>query len=482
MEPRFWVLVVFVAAFALILSEKIHRTIAAWFGCVCMLFLGLTMSVFHQCEKVASDAGGHLFARFGGGGTVEICHHSLEGLMLHWIHFDVIGLLLGMMIFAALLEVSGFFEYVTVKAAKLSGGDPWKLVVYLGTFTTLISLVIDNVTAIIIIAPVTLRICQKLEINPIPPLLAEAILSDTGGVASMVGDPPNVMIASQASTMDELASLFGFNGFLIRLGILTFIAWGATLGYLRYYYSEWRESPPAHVEAILEEDEWDCIEHPMLMKTTLWILGATVVMFTATEFLHLHVEIHALALAGAGIALIAAKPEDNEMPGHGLIHSVSEKVEWHALLFFVGLFILVGAMGNVGYLSDLANWIFANFGSNHVMLAVAIIWVSAIASAIIDNIPFTAAMIPVIVAIGEADPTIDMAPLFWALAMGAGFGGNATPIGSSANVMTVSISERGPNPITTKEWMRVGFPVMIITCIVATIFMILFHGTLYSSI
>jgi Na+/H+ antiporter NhaD/arsenite permease-like protein len=482
MEPRFWVLVVFVAAFALILSEKIHRTIAAWFGCVCMLFLGLTMSVFHQCEKVASDAGGHLFARFGGGGTVEICHHSLEGLMLHWIHFDVIGLLLGMMIFAALLEVSGFFEYVTVKAAKLSGGDPWKLVVYLGTFTTLISLVIDNVTAIIIIAPVTLRICQKLEINPIPPLLAEAILSDTGGVASMVGDPPNVMIASQASTMDELASLFGFNGFLIRLGILTFIAWGATLGYLRYYYSEWRESPPAHVETILEEDEWDCIEHPMLMKTTLWILGATVVMFTATEFLHLHVEIHALALAGAGIALIAAKPEDNEMPGHGLIHSVSEKVEWHALLFFVGLFILVGAMGNVGYLSDLANWIFANFGSNHVMLAVAIIWVSAIASAIIDNIPFTAAMIPVIVAIGEADPTIDMAPLFWALAMGAGFGGNATPIGSSANVMTVSISERGPNPITTKEWMRVGFPVMIITCIVATIFMILFHGTLYSSI
>ena len=186
-------------------------------------------------------------------------------------------------------------------------------------------------------------------------------------------------------------------------------------------------------------------------------------------------------MAGAGIALIAAKPEDNEMPGHGLMHSVSEKVEWHALLFFAGLFILVGAMGNVGYLSDLANWIFDNFGSSHVMLAVAIIWVSAIASAIIDNIPFTAAMIPVIIGIGAADPSIDMAPLFWALAMGAGFGGNATPIGSSANVMTVSISERGPNPITTKEWMRVGFPVMIITCVVATIFMILFHGTLYSS-
>jgi Na+/H+ antiporter NhaD/arsenite permease-like protein len=402
-------------------------------------------------------------------------------MMLHWIHFDVIGLLFGMMIFAAFLEVLGFFEYVSIKAAKLSGGDPWKLVVYLGTFTTLISLVIDNVTAIIIIAPVTLRICQKLEINPVPPLLAEAILSDTGGVASMVGDPPNVMIASQASGMEELADLFGFNGFLLRLGIMTFLAWVITLGYLRYYYRDWRESKPAHVEAILEEDEWDCIEHPMLMKTTLFILGATVVMFSLTEFLHLHVEIHALAMAGAGIALIAAKPEDNEMPGHGLMHAVSEKVEWHALLFFAGLFILVGAMGNVGYLDDLANWIFENFGKNQVMLAVAIIWVSAIASAIIDNIPFTAAMIPVIIGIGAANPDIDMAPLFWALAMGAGFGGNATPIGSSANVMTVSISERGPNPITTKEWMRVGFPVMLLTCVVATIFMIIFHGTLYSS-
>ncbi|HJM40906.1 MAG TPA: SLC13 family permease, partial [Candidatus Thalassarchaeaceae archaeon] len=198
MEPRIWVLVVFVAAFALILSEKIHRTIAAWFGVVCMLFLGLTMGVFNLCETVALGPDGKyqssIFHHLGFDSAAtygEICHHSLESLMLGWIHFDVIGLLLGMMIFAALLEISGFFEYVSVKAAKMSGGDPWKLVVYLGTFTTLISLVIDNVTAIIIIAPVTLRICQKLEINPIPPLLAEAILSDTGGVASMVGDPPN---------------------------------------------------------------------------------------------------------------------------------------------------------------------------------------------------------------------------------------------------------------------------------------------------
>jgi len=449
------VLAIFAISFVLILAEYLHRTIAAWFGSVIMLLYGHWTGVF------------------------ETHGDSLEHTMLGWIEFEVIGLLLGMMVFAAILELCGFFEFIAIKAAKMSGGDPWKLIVLLGTFTTLISLVIDNVTAIIIIAPVTLRICNRMEINPIPPLLAEAILSDTGGVASMVGDPPNVMIAAEAASreMDH----FGFNGFLFRLGFLTLIAWVATLGYLRWYYRDWMETMPHNVESLLEEDEWDAVDDRKLMYTTLAILLLTVMMFSAKEFLHLEIEIHAIALAGAGLALVAAKPEDNELRG-GLMHSVTEKIEWAALLFFAGLFILVGAVGNVGYLSDLAFWIYNNFGSSQVMLAVAIVWVSAIASAIVDNIPFTAAMIPVIVSIGEANPAIDIEPLFWALAMGAGFGGNATPIGSSANVMTVAISERGPRPITTREWIRVGLPVMIITCIVATVFIIAFHGTLYSTI
>lgn len=455
MEKEVFVLLVFVASFVLILSEKIHRTIAAWFGAVLLLVLGHAMDVFTPSGD-----------------------HSLEHEMLSWIEFEVIGLLLGMMVFAAILELCGFFEYVAIKAAKMSKGDPWRLIVYLGTFTTLISLVIDNVTAIIIIAPVTLKICQKLEINPVPPLLAEAILSDTGGVASMVGDPPNVMIAAEAANMD-LDHIFGFNGFLLRLGILTLIAWVATLGYLRWYYREWLGSKPSHVESLLEEDEWDAVEDKQLMFSTLIILGLTVCAFSAKEFLHLDIEIHAIALAGAGIALVAARPADHELRD-GFMHMVTEKVEWAALLFFAGLFILVGGVGNVGYLSDLAGWIFKTFGGNEVALAIAIVWVSAIASAVVDNIPFTAAMIPVITEISEQN-NLDITPLFWALAMGAGFGGNATPIGSSANVMTVSISERGPHPITTKEWIRVGLPVMVITCVVASVFLFLFHSTLYSN-
>lgn len=450
------VLGIFIFSFILILSEYIHRTIAAWFGSVLLLAYGHYSGVFNLGEH-------------GG---------SLEHIMLGWIEFEVIGLLLGMMIFASILELSGFFEYVAIKASKMSGGDPWKLIVLLGTVTTLISLVIDNVTAIIIIAPVTLRICNKLEINPIPPLLAEAILSDTGGVASMVGDPPNVMIAAKAHDLDLEA--FGFNGFLIRLGLLTIIAWGLTLGYLRWYYKDWSTNMPEGVESILEEDEWESVNDLLLMKVTLAVLAVTVVMFSVKEFLHLDIEIHAIALSGAGIALFLARPKEEELRD-GFINDVVDKVEWQALLFFAGLFILVGAVGNVGYLEILATWIFDNFGSSQVMLAISIIWVSAIASAFIDNIPFTAAMIPVIVSIGEADPNIDIEPLFWALAMGAGFGGNATPIGSSANVMTVAISERGPRPITTREWMRVGFPIMFITCTVATVFMYVFHGILYSS-
>ena len=451
------VLIIFAVSFILILSESVHRTIAAWFGSVVLLIYGHSTGVF----TLAHDA-------------------SLEHTMLGWIEFEVIGLLMGMMVFAAILELCGFFEFIAIKAAKMSGGDPWKLIVLLGTFTTVISLLIDNVTAIIIIAPVTLKICNKMEINPIPPLLAEAILSDTGGVASMVGDPPNVMIAAEAANLG-LESTFGFNGFLLKLGILTLIAWVATLGYMRWYYRDWVHSKPANVEYLLEEDEWDSVDDKQLMYTTIAILLLTVSMFSAKEFLGLEIEIHAIALSGAGLALVAARPKDHELRG-GFMHLVTEKIEWSALLFFAGLFILVGAVGNVGYLEDLAVWIFDNFGSDPVMLAVAIVWVSAIASAIIDNIPFTAAMIPVIVSIVEANPELDIAPLFWALAMGAGFGGNATPIGSSANVMTVAISERGPRPITTAEWVKVGLPVMLITCTVATVFMIVFHGTLYSTV
>ena len=436
------VLLIFIISFVLILGEYVHRTLAAWGGALLMLAVGKIYGTLDWCSGHGSqDCNNNLFAA---------------------IDFNVIGLLMGMMVFAAMLEISGFFEFVAIKATKLSKGDPWMLVVYLGTFTTLISVVIDNVTAIILIAPITIKICDKIKISAIPPLLAEAILSDTGGVATLVGDPPNVMIAS--------ATGFTFNSFIEHLTPLTIIAWVATLGYMRYYYRDWMKTKPKHVEDVMAENEWDAIRDSTMMNRTLMALAGTIVLFSLHELLHLDLEISAIALGGAGLAMMLCLPEINE---------VIERIEWPALIFFGGLFVMVGGLEHMGHLEAIAFWIFDNFADDPVMLAVMVIWVSAFSSAIVDNIPFCAAMIPVIYKLGELSEDINTAPLFWALAMGCGFGGNATPIGSSANVMTVSISERGGHKITTAEWMRVGLPVMLITCVVATIFMVLFYDSLY---
>ena len=462
------ILLVFLIAFALILGEIVDRVLAAWGGAVGMLLVGTYFNSLTWCT-----GGGH-------GEAGAVCQNNL----FEAIDFNVIGLLLGMMIFAGMLEISGFFEFVAIKATKLSGGDPWKLVFYLGTFTTVISVFIDNVTALILIAPVTLKICSKIEISPIPPLIALAIFSNTGGVATLVGDPPNVLIASYASARDLG---FGFMSFIYHLTPLAIIAWGATLWYMHRHFKNWREIKPQNVEEVTNEDEWEAVKNDTLMYRTLGALAVTVIMFAAVELLHLDLEISAVSLGGAGIAMsisMIGVPHEKRMDIHEVIH----KVEWGALLFFAGLFVMVGGLEAMGYLEAIANMIFDNFGpdgtihNSPIVLVIVLIWVSAIASAIVDNIPFCAAMLPVILEIGELskDPItgiaeVDIIPLYWALAIGCGFGGNATPIGSSANVMTIAISERGGHKISTKEWLGVGVPVMIITCTIGSIVVALFY-------
>ena len=463
------ILLVFLIAFALILGEIVDRVLAAWGGAVGMLLVGTYYNSLTWCT-----GGGH-------GGEGAVCQNNL----FEAIDFNVIGLLLGMMIFAGMLEISGFFEFVAIKATKLSGGDPWKLVFYLGTFTTVISVFIDNVTALILIAPVTLKICSKIEISPIPPLIALAIFSNTGGVATLVGDPPNVLIASYASARDLG---FGFMSFIYHLTPLAIIAWGATLWYMHRHFKNWREIKPQNVEEVINEDEWGAVKNDVLMYRTLGALAVTVVMFAAVELLHLDLEISAVSLGGAGIAMSISMlgiPEEKRMDIHEVIH----KVEWGALLFFAGLFVMVGGLEAMGYLEAVANMIFDNFGpdgtihNSPVVLVIVLIWVSAIASAIVDNIPFCAAMLPVILEIGELskDPItgiaeVEIIPLYWALAIGCGFGGNTTPIGSSANVMTIAISERGGHKISTKEWLGIGVPIMIITCTIGSIVVALFYN------
>lgn len=379
-----------------------------------------------------------------------------EGAMYSFIDFNVIGLLLGMMIIASMLEMSGFFEFVAIKCAKYAKGKPWLLLVMLGTGNTVISLFINNVTSIIIFAPITIMICRRLGISPVPILMSEALLADTGGVGTLIGDPPNIMIAS--------ASGFGFNDFLIRLGPPVFAAWIVTLLYIGWYYRNWGGKTPEKIEELLKLNEWDRVKNkPMMLKTVATLAFTIFVYIFNDSFFHLTMA--TVALVGAGIALCVNLPD---------VQKVMERVEWPSLLFFAGLYIMVGSIEELGLLANVGHWMAGASGGNSTFTIIIFIWVSAFTSAIVDNIPFTAAMLPVIAEMGALG--MATTPLYWALAMGVGFGGNGTPIGSTANVVVISISERMGYPITMGEWLRAGTPVMILTCTVATIFMLLFPG------
>lgn len=411
-------------AFALIFSGKVHRTIAAWGASIALLVVGK--------------------------------HYGFldEGMMFSFIDFNVIGLLLGMMTIASMLEISGFFEFIAIKCAKYAKGKPWLLLVLLGTGNTVISLFVDNVTSIILFAPVTIMICNRLGISAVPILMSEALLADTGGVGTLVGDPPNIMIAS--------ASGFGFNAFPVRLGPAVFTAWLITILYLMWYYKKWRNTTPEKIEELLELNEWDYVKNRPMMYKTLAALAFTISVYVLNDFVF-HLNVATVALVGAGIALCINLPD---------VQKVMERVEWPALLFFAGLYIMVGSIEELGLLAAVGYWMADVSGGNMTMATVMFIWVSAVASAIVDNIPFTAAMLPVIAEMGALG--MATTPLYWALAMGVGFGGNGTPIGSTANVIVVSISERKGHPITLGEWVRAGTPVMILTCMTATVFMLLF--------
>jgi Na+/H+ antiporter NhaD/arsenite permease-like protein len=423
--PILLTVIVSVIIFVLIFSEKVHRTIAVWAGSILLGIIGRHYGFLTE-EK-----------------------------MLSYIDFNVIGLLLGMMTIASMLEISGFFEFTAIKLAKIAKGEPWILLVMLGTGNTIISLFIDNVTSIILFAPITITICDRIGISPIPILMAEALLADTGGVGTMVGDPPNVMIASAAG--------FSFNSFIIRLGPVVCIAWGVSLLYLLFHYRKWIGTAPQGIEDLISMDEWGYVKNKQMMYKTIGVLVFTILMYVTNDYLF-HLNVATVALTGAGIGLIINLPD---------VYDVLGKIEWPSLLFFAGLYIVVGTLEEVGVLAQIGYWM-ADIAASDTTLAIIIfIWVSAISSAFVDNIPFTAAMIPIIAEMGNYGLPTNL--LYWTLALGVGFGGNGTPIGSTANVITISIAERNGHPITLREWIKAGTPVMLLTCLIGMLFVLIFR-------
>jgi len=421
------VVLLFAASFAGILAGKAHRAIFAMAGAVLMVLLGITLDFYSQEEALLA------------------------------IDFNTLGLLFGMMVIVAILKNTGYFEYIAILTAKRTKGNPWILLVALGTITTVASLFLDNVTTVILMAPVTVLIAGILGISPIPLLMAEAFLSDTGGVATLVGDPPNILIGSAAN--------LSFMDFVVNLAPIVLVAWFVTLILIRFLFRDEMAQEPSNLEALEALDEQEALKDRTSANKILVILVGVAALF----FLHqaLHIQAGFVALIGAAAALFWLRPD---------LEGVLDGIEWPVLLFFAALFVVVGGIEASGLL-DLAGESLTGLSSRDVVLmGVALIWVAAVASALIDNIPFTIAMIPIIQALEQ--PGLDITPLWWALALGAGFGGNATPIGSTANMVVVSLSEKTKSPITTRIWLRSGVPIMIATCIVATILFVVRFGIL----
>ena len=349
---------------------------------------------------------------------------------------------------ALLLKKTGFFQYTAILAGKLSHGSPWLLLIVLGTTTTLLSTVLPNVTIIVLIAPVTILIAEILGISPVPLLIGEALLSDTGGVATLVGDPPNVMIASAAG--------FSFNDFLTHTAPLVVMAWVAALIILRIVFRSQLRERPKNIEALMHLDEHEALSDPDSMKKTLFVLGVVILLFFVQGQLGLTPAF--IALGGAAVALLWVRPS---------VEETLQRIEWSLLLFFAALFVTVGGLEAAGVLDLLAAGVVGLAQANLLLASVSLLLSAAVISAVVANIPFTIALIPVIQRLGGLG--IATSPLWWALALGAGFGGNGTIIGSASNLVTVALSEKTHAPITSRIWMRAGLPVMIVTCVVGSI-------------
>jgi len=409
----------FFGSLALIFSEKINRSIVALAGSVLMIGMGKLLGFYSEETAIAA------------------------------IDFNTLGLLLGMMLLVAMLEPTGFFQYLAVLAARASKGDPTRLFILLGVITTVLSMFLDNVTTVVLIAPVTLLISEILGVSALPYLVAEALLSNTGGVATLVGDPPNVLIGSAAG--------LSFNDFLIYSLPIVLVAWTGALFLLKYLFKKELSKRPRRSKAVMKLNPAETLNQPQTARRILIVLGGAVLFF----FVHhiLHVKPSLVALSAAAIALVWVQPDVNE---------VLKKVEWSVLVFFGALFVMVGGLEHSGALEYIVVLFEKAVNIPPVLFGVLIIWIVAILSAIVDNVPITIALIPVIKGLG-AETGMDITPLWWALAFGAGFGGNGTIIGSTANIIVATLSEKTRTPITAKLWLQRGLPVMLVTCVIASI-------------
>lgn len=429
----FWIATgLFIAAYALIVSEKIHKTIVAIFGASLMIVLGIL--------------------------TQEEAFHSLD-LGVDW---NVIFLLISMMVIINIMKPTGVFEYIAIRSAKIARGEPFKIMAIFSVVTAVVSAFLDNVTTVLLIAPVTLLICQALELDVVPYLITEALASNIGGTATLIGDPPNIMIASKAQ-LDFMAFIYHLTPVIILVLIAYIIS-------IKFIFGKRLTVREELKERIMAMDEREAIKDPVLLKKSLLVLGVTILGFVLHGMLHLQPA--TIALFGAGLLLLVSGIKDP--------HQVLSEAEWATLFFFIGLFIIIGGVVKVGLIKWMSMEVLNITQGNLFGTTMVVMWFSAFASAFIDNIPYVATMNPLIIDMAkQLWPNLsgvqllhhpDLMPIWWSLALGACLGGNGTAIGASANVIVVGMAEKMGSPISFKKFMLYGMPLMIESVIICTIY------------
>jgi Na+/H+ antiporter NhaD/arsenite permease-like protein len=391
-----------------------------------------------------------------GAGLVVIVGVIDQDQAIEAIDWSTLGLLAGMMILVGLTEKTGVFTYVALRVAQLSNGRPLRLVFLLAAVTGILSAFLDNLTAILLIVPITFLLADLLRVSPIPLVLVEVIASNIGGTATLIGDPPNIMIGTHVAELT-------FVDFIVNLApvsLFTLVVVTACL------YVAFRKRLAIAPERAAEIDRLDAardIRESRYVKRSIAVLVGTIVAF----FLHslLHLEPAVVALGGATILLLVGADD---------VEEALERIEWSTLFFFMGLFVMVGALEERGLVADVAGALATATGGDSMTEGLAILWGAAAGSALVDNIPFTAAMIPVVDELEADDPTFSDAN-WWALSLGACFGGNATLIAAAANVAAAGVAERSGHPISFGRFLAVGLPVTLLSLVVATVYLFLFQ-------
>lgn len=409
---------IFVVTMAAIMTEKVHRALAAVAGATLLL-------VFHilDVESFAS-----------------------------YIDYNTVGILIGMMLFVSVVKISGLFEYIAIKAAKISKGRPWIIMIMFFAITAVLSAFLDNVTTVLLVGPMTIAVTEILGINPVPYLITQILASNIGGTATLIGDPPNIMIGSAAG--------LSFNDFIVNTGIPAVIIGFLTIVCFYFIYGKKLKVSGDKMEAVAQLDENKAIKDKKLLVISVIIMVCVVLAFIFHDAIG--IESSVIAISAAAIILLLSKTDAEE---------IIATVEWPTIVFFIGLFGVVGGLQQTGVIDMMAKFLLNITQGNNMLMLLLILWVSAILSSFLDNIPFVATLIPLILTMGKSG--MDIEPLWWALSLGACLGGNGTLVGASANVVLSGISKRDGHEITFGYYLKIGFPLMIMSIIVATVYLMI---------